>query len=134
MNLVVDTSVWSLLLKREKYDPENDYLKQLKVHLQREDCIFMIGIILQELLDGIKNDKYFDLTAQYLEPFQMIELCRKDYIDASRLRNHCRSRGIQAGSVDFLIASACINNNCPLLTADKDFENIARHSKLMLVK
>jgi len=134
VNLVVDTSVWSLLLRREKHDPENDYLIQLKMHLRREDCIFIIGNILQELLDGIKNHKSFELTVEYLKPFHMIEISRTDYIDASRLKNHCRSRGINAGSVDFLIASVCINNHCPLLTADKDFEHIARHSKLMLVK
>jgi len=92
-----------------------------------------MGPILQELLDGVKSRSQFELLRGYMETFPLVDLSRRHYVEASSLRNHCRSRGIQAGAVDFLIATVCIHENFPLLTADNDFFHIARHSKLMLV-
>jgi predicted nucleic acid-binding protein len=60
-------------------------------------------------------------------------LTRDDFIEASRLRNHCRGHGVQAGLTDFLIVSSCIARNYPLLTADNDFHHIAKWCKLKLL-
>lgn len=133
MNLLVDTSVWSLFLRRQKRDDADPYVARLRYCLDGEDCIHLIGPILQELLDGVKEHKQFELLRDYLDPFPLIELDRKDFVEASRLRNYCRSRGIQASPTDFLISAACVRRNYPLLTADEDFRHIAGHSKLTLI-
>jgi predicted nucleic acid-binding protein len=133
VNLLVDTSVWSLFLRRQKRNNDDAYVVRLHYYLEGNDCIHLIGSILQELLDGIKDHKQFELLRDYLEPFPLINLDREDYIEASRLRNFCRSRGIQASPVDFLISVVCIRRNYPLLTADDDFRHIAIHSKLILI-
>ena len=133
VDLVVDTSVWSLFLRREKRDNNNPHVRRLRSHLQQEDNIHLPGPVLQELLDGVKSPGQFDLLSEYLAPFPLMEGTRSDFIDAARLKNKCRNRGVQAGSVDFFIASVCINRNYPLLTADKDFEYIARHCRLLLI-
>ncbi|MDH5564249.1 MAG: PIN domain-containing protein, partial [Nitrospirota bacterium] len=52
------------------------------------------------------------------------------HIAASQLRNTCRSKGVQAGPVDCVIAAACLEHGFPLLTADRDFSYIAKHSDL----
>ncbi len=132
MNIVVDTSVWSLLLRREKRNEENAFLKRLRYHLQREDTIHLVGLVLQEILDGIKQQKQFDLLVEYLEPFPLIQCTRTDFITAARLKNTCRNKGVQASSVDFLIASVCVNRKYLLLTSDKDFSRIAEHCPLIL--
>lgn len=134
MNLLVDTSVWSLFLRRQKRNEDDPYVRQLRYFLEGEDCIHLIGPILQELLDGVKGHKQFDVLCEYLDPFPLIALERDDFIEASRLRNHCRSRGIQASPTDFLISIACIRRNYPLLTADEDFRYIAAHSELLLIQ
>jgi len=133
VNLIVDTSVWSLFLRRKNIDKNNPFVLQLRQHIERQDCIHLVGIILQELLDGIKLPKHFDLLLDYFDSFPLVELVRDDFIEAARLKNKCRSKGIQAGSIDFLIAATAINRNYPLLTADKDFQYIAKHSKIMLI-
>lgn len=133
MNLLVDTSVWSLFLRRQKISEEDPYVMRLRCFLEGEECIHLIGPILQELLDGVKEHKQFNTLRQYLHPFPLIELEREDFVEASRLRNLCRSRGIQASPTDFLIATACIRRNYPVLTADNDFHHIAAHSKLSLI-
>jgi predicted nucleic acid-binding protein len=134
VNLVVDTSVWSLLLRRERHDENNAYLARLRQYLRSADTIHLIGPIMQELLDGIKNANHFDLLIDYFEPFPLIELTRNDFIQAARLKNLCRSRGVQAGPIDFLIAAVCERRNYPLLTTDKDFDHISKYSSLLLVK
>jgi predicted nucleic acid-binding protein len=133
VNLVVDTSVWSLLLRRERRDETDRHVKKLRYHLEHDDCIHLPGVVLQELLDGVLHSKQFDLLLDYLTPFPLIELTRQDFIQAARLKNKCRTKGVTAGTIDFLIASACINRLYPLLTADRDFEHIARHCGLKLV-
>ncbi|MBD3391880.1 MAG: PIN domain-containing protein [Chitinivibrionales bacterium] len=133
VNLLVDTSVWSLFLRRRKRNEDDPYVVRLRSCLEGEDGIHLIGPILQELLDGVRDHKQFELLKEYLEPFPLIALDRQDFVEASRLRNHCRGRGIQASPVDFLISTACTRRNYPLLTADEDFRHIAAHSKLMLI-
>ncbi len=62
-----------------------------------------------------------------------LDITKSDYIYASELSNKCRSKGINAGSIDFLIASAAIRNEIQLVTFDKDFFNIGKHSDLKII-
>ena len=133
MNLLVDTSVWSRFLRRRKTNENDPYVVRLRYHLEKQDCVHIVGAVLQELLDGVKEQKHFDLLRDYLEPFPLIELTRKDFIEASRLRNKCRSHGIQTSPTDFLICAACVLRNYPLLTADNDFKHISAHCEIDLI-
>jgi predicted nucleic acid-binding protein len=133
VNLVVDTSVWSLLLRRKNFDRTHPLIQKLHFCLERQDGIFLIGPILQEILDGVRSEVQFHKLTEYFSVFSLLEIDRQDYIEASRLRNLCRSKGVQAGPTDFLIAVVCIRWNYPLLTADGDFPLIAKHSQLVVL-
>jgi predicted nucleic acid-binding protein len=133
VNLIVDTSVWSLFLRRRNVEKNNAFVLQLRQHIENQDCIHLVGIILQELLDGLKSPKHFELLVDYFNSFPLIELLREDFIEAARIKNKCRSKGIHAGSIDFLIAAVAINRNYPLLTTDKDFQNISKYCKIILI-
>lgn len=50
------------------------------------------------------------------------------------IRNRCRKRGIQAGTIDALIAQLCIRHELVLLTSDVDFTHIAKHTALRIWK
>jgi len=132
VNLIVDTSVWSYFLRRENNKQDNPYTQILIEILESRENVHLPGVVLMELLDGLAAPKKFKLLETYLKPFPLIELNRKDFIEAARLKTKCRSKGIQAGIIDFLIASICVNRTYPLLTADKDFKHIARHCGLKL--
>ncbi len=131
--VVVDTSVWSLLLRRKGFvfSKEVECLQEL---IRSKNEILLPGIVLQELLVGIKNTKLLQKIIQYLTPFPLLEPHRSDYIFAAELTNHCRSKGIQASLLDFLVASICIQHGCALLTTDGDFQHIARFSDLTLLE
>ena len=51
MNVLVDTSVWSLALRRDA-PPDIKETQLLAQCLQRRDVLFSTGIIVQELLQG----------------------------------------------------------------------------------
>lgn len=129
---MVDTSVWSLALRR-KQGYQSDTIDQLRQFIDQGERIFLLGVIVQELLSGITSAELFKQTAEYLAAFPLINLERQDYVEAARLRNNCRRRGIGAGAIDFLIASACIENDLLLFSNDKDFEAIASVSRLKLI-
>lgn len=132
MNLVVDTSVWSLVLRRPRVDDSNIHVQAFRQHLESNNRLFLTGNILQELLEGLRSPKQFDQLVQLLEPFPLLELDRSTYITAARFRTLCRAKGVQASPVDFLIAAACTQHGYPLLTADQDFSRIARHCDLVV--
>ena len=53
--------------------------------------------------------------------------------DAARLGQQCRDQGINAGSLDLLIASMAIHHEAELITFDRDYVAIARASGLRVV-
>ena len=134
MNVVVDTSVWSLVLRRRRIDEADPWVRTFRACVEDEWCIFLIGPILQELLDGVRTTRDFDRLLKIMTPFPLLPLKRKTYISAAKIRNDCRCRGIQASGIDFLIAAACIENSYPLVTADSDFLRIAKHASLIVVE
>jgi len=133
VNLVVDTSVWSLVLRRPQVEENNPFVQVFRAYVMREDGLVLIGNILQELLDGVKSSRDFHRLLTVLEPFPLLELTREIYVEAAQLRNTCRSKCVQASPIDFLISAACIEHGFPLLTADRDFTHIANHSDLVVV-
>ena len=133
MDLVVDTSVWSLVLRRPKVDDDDPHVRAFRWHLESGDGIFLVGNILQELLDGLRSTKQFDRLVALLDPYPLLDLDRQTYVAAARLQSQCRSKGVNAGPIDFLISAACCQQGFPLLTADKDFSGIAAYCDLLLL-
>lgn len=132
MRFLVDTSVWSDALRRKSssISASTTILSRLIIN---ESEIVIIGIVLQEILSGITNQKLFYEINTILSNFPYIEIKKEDYIFAAELRNILKSKGITAGAFDFLIASVAIKNNLTLVTTDNDFKYIAKHSDLKLL-
>ena len=129
MTLLVDTSVWSLALRRDASvaDPE---VQELKDALLGADIVVTTGLVLQELLQGFSGPK---ASAQIIERFAALPLLqpeRADHIAAAELRNSCRRAGAQIGTVDALLAQLCIRHDVVLLSTDNDFALAAKHCPL----
>lgn len=131
MTLLVDTSVWSLALRRdvEASEPE---VQALKDALLGSDTVVTTGLILQELLQGFSGPK---AQVQIIERFAGLPLLqpdREDHIEAAALRNACRKSGVQLGTIDALLAQLCIRHELTLLTTDNDFTHAAKHCPLRI--
>ncbi len=131
MRILVDTSVWSLALRRSS-GIVNEEAIALKTIIEQGEEIYLLGIILQEVLQGIRNPKDFLALKEYFKAFPLIDLAREDYVRAAELKNQLIRKGRQASTIDVLIASAATSHHCHLFTADKHFMQIAEHSQLKL--
>ena len=118
MSLLVDTSVWSLALRRDR--PSGREVDALRGGIERGEVV-LTGIILQEILQGFPNAERTRRLADHLAPFPLLALHRGDYVYAAEIRNKCRAKGVAISTVDAQIAAAAINHRCALLTADADF-------------
>lgn len=124
MNVLVDTSVWSLALRRARR--VDDRVPRELAELIDEGRTVMIGSVRQELLSGIKSSKQFDALRSYLQDFPDLALESADYEHAARAFDACRERGIQGSNVDFLICAVAMRRKLAIFTVDTDFEHFAR--------
>lgn len=129
MSLLVDTSVWSLALRRDqpRESPEVDELLRA---LAGDDLIVTTGLILQELLQGFIPDRARTQVVARFGHLPLVSPDRNDHIAAAELRNTCRRAGVQIGTIDALIAQLAIRYDHPLLTTDRDFLHAAPHINL----
>ena len=121
MKVIVDTSVWSLALRRSD-SGNNRYASELK-KLIKESRAQLVGPVRQELLNGIRHKKQFNSLKEHLRAFKDLELKTEDYELASEYFNKARRKGIQGSNTDFLICAISTRKKMPILTTDKDFEN-----------
>lgn len=128
MNLLIDTSVWSLALRRDK-QPATAEVSRLKVALDSGEEIFSTGIILQELLQGFNGPKFREQIVSHFAALPFIIPDNEDHLFAAEMHTACRRRGIQAGTIDFLLAALCARHSLVMLSADADFRRIAAVSK-----
>jgi hypothetical protein len=129
----VDTSVWSLALRR---DPPSSAIqvRTLIRAIETGETILTTGLIFQELLQGFSGPR---ARQQILDRFSAVPLLipdRDDHIRAAALRNHCRRAGMQIGTIDALLAELCIRHDLTMLATDNDFKHIAAHSALKIWK
>ena len=94
MRVLVDTSVWSLALRRNQ-PADSPEVTEL-IELISEVRCQMIGPVRQELLSGIKNQIH-------LRAFPDLEVTTRDYETAAEFFNLCRGKGVQGSNTDFLI-------------------------------
>ncbi len=132
MNILVDTSVWSLALRRDN-PPDSQAVLRLKAALNDGENVFTTGLILQELLQGFKGPK---ARRRIIDDFASLPLIipeRRDHIDAADLKVKLRQKGVQAGTIDVLLVQLCLRHGLSLLSMDTDFIHIAKHVPLALM-
>ena len=131
MSLFVDTSVWSLALRRDA--PAAAAEVAALVHaIEAGVTILTTGLVLQELLQGFSGPK---ARAQILDRFSAVPLLvpdRDDHVAAAALRNRCRRGGIQIGTIDALLAQLCLRHDLTMLSTDNDFRHVAGQCALKL--
>lgn len=130
MKVLVDTAIWSLVLRRDSKQ-NRDYKTELS-ELIKEVRVQIIGPIRQEILPGIKSLRQFNELKKYLSYFIDVNINTNDYELAASYFNTCRSKGIQGSNTNFLICSVSVNNDLEIFTNDKDFQNFQKYLPIKL--
>jgi predicted nucleic acid-binding protein len=120
--IIVDTSVWIDFLRGEN-SSEQRILHEL---IENEEEISITGIILAEILQGIKEEKEFRRIREYLLEYPIYEpKGTVTYIDAARIYGACRNKGKTVRStVDSIVAAICVENGFSIFHKDREYDII----------
>lgn len=129
MSLLVDTSVWSLALRRDS-PADLPEVKALGEALESGELVVTTGLILQEILQGFSGPRDRESILDRFNALPFLSPTRTDHIEAANLRNQCRRKGVQVGTIDALLAALCLRHGLSLLTTDRDFRRIAEVAPL----
>ena len=132
MKIIVDTSIWSLALRRRAVVGDG-FVSTLRDLIEGDRAV-MLGCIRQEILSGIRSTEQFTLLRDRLRAFPDEPLFFQDYERAAEFFNICRKRGIQGSTTDFLICAAAVEREHAIFTADDDFKKFQRAIPVALFK
>jgi len=134
MNILVDTSIWSLAFRRKSADLnsiEQSLVQELRDLIQ-EGRAELIGIVRQEVLSGIRNPDQFEKLRLVLRPFRHEPLELEDYETAASASNRCRAKGVAMSAADALLCAVALRKDLAIFTTDPDFKHYSRVLPLKL--
>ena len=121
--IIVDTSVLIPFFRGNDTKPSRRMRE-----LEKQLIPFAIpALCCQELLQGAKDPREWELLARYLETQELLTASDpwQTHAEAARIYFDCRRKGITiSSSIDCLIAQLVLENDGGLLHDDFDFERI----------
>ena len=127
--ILIDTSVWiDFLINRDSIGA-----KTIKSLVDSREDICICGVVLTEILQGIRNDREHNKTKAILSDLVFLPMTLETYYSSANIYRTCQSQGITIrNSIDCMIAATCIQYDVSLLHNDKDFDLIASQSDLQI--
>jgi len=130
MKVLVDTPVWIDFFAGRAVPHVLDLESLLK---ERQD-ICTCGVILTEVLQGIRADEDYSKTKALLENLIFLPMQKATFEAAAEIYRSLRRRGITIRKpVDCLIAAVAIGHGIPLQHNDRDFDPIVKHCGLKVI-
>lgn len=128
--ILVDTSAWIELLRGSGHPAH----VTLRHHLERRSPVATTEPIIMELLAGTRSaSERSKLRARLLGLPRLSVRGLADFEAAAELYRTCRGRGATVRKlIDCLIAAVAIREHATVLHNDRDFEVIARHTRLRI--
>lgn len=126
--VLIDTSVWIDFFQASG----SSHALALESLIRDNNRAMICGIILQEVLQGIRDNTSYTLTKNRLSRLPYLEIDKETYLYASSLYRILRVKGITVPPVDVTLAGLAVQRGIPLYTRDEHFKAIAKHSGLKL--
>jgi len=129
--ILVDTTVWIDFFN----DHSTAQVTIFENALKNSEDVCICGVILTELLQGIRDDAQYLKTKSYLENLIFLPMNYSTFIKAAEIFRYLRKRGSTIRkSADCMIAAVSVENDVPLLHSDRDFEHIGLFEGFRTVK
>jgi len=126
---LIDTTVW-IDFFRGTDTPEVLELQRL-IDASEDVCI--CGVILTEVLQGIREDTDHAAASAAFEAFLFLPMTQRSFTRAADIYRTLRRRGVTIrNAMDCMIASVAIEHDVPLLHNDRDFNTIAALGELKI--
>lgn len=127
--MLVDTSVWIDFFAARN----TAQVAVLESSIDQREDLCLCGVVLTEVLQGIRDDKQYKQTESVLSNLIYLPMDQSTFLLAANIYRTLRSRGITIrNSVDCMIAAVCIEHKADLLHNDRDFDHIADVSDLQV--
>jgi predicted nucleic acid-binding protein len=134
VNVLVDTSVWSIAYRRPAAAlnlQQRSLLNSLR-ELASDGRAQLLGVVRQEMLSGLRETSQFERLRKLLQAFPNVLLESEDYEEAARMNNICRAKGVTGSGVDCLMCAVAFRRDWSILTLDRDFDHYAKHLSIKL--
>lgn len=120
--VLVDTSVWIDFFAGRK----TKQCELLKTAIQKNEDLCVSGVVLTEVLQGIKRDKDFEKISCILNDLIYISEQKTTHILAAKIYRSLRRNGVTIRKpIDCIIAATCMEQSAFILHNDRDFKFIA---------
>lgn len=131
LTVLVDTTIWiDFFVGRAQ-----PHVAALQKLIEEDADLCVCGVILAEVLQGIRSDSQYRKTKDYFESLILMPMRRTTYEKSAALYRSLRKKGVTIRKpIDCMIASVAIEHALPLLHNDRDFDQISKHAKLKIVK
>jgi predicted nucleic acid-binding protein len=131
---VLDTSILSLVFRRRRRDAgeEPPPVVALRKLIADDAPLAVPGIVLQELLSGVRSREQFRKLQKAMAGFPLLLAGETHHVRAAQISNACRRHGVACSTIDALVAAISVESHGTLLTTDADFQRIAPHCGLNL--
>ncbi len=128
--VLIDTTVWIDFFA----DRPEPHVAALQEMIENDEDLCVCGVILSEVLQGIRSDVDYRKTREHFESLILLPMQQATFVRAAEIYRSLRKEGITIRKpVDCMIASVAIEHDLPLLHNDRDFDQIAKSSKLRIV-
>lgn len=129
--ILVDTTVWIDFFA----DRPAAHVQRLEEALVAGEDLCVCGVVLAEVLQGIRSDRDYRRTKSLFDTFLYLPADRSTFLRSADIYRLLRKKGTTIRkSVDCLIAATAIEHKVPLLHNDRDFDPMAKHCGLKVVE
>jgi predicted nucleic acid-binding protein len=125
VSVLIDSSVWIGFLRGDAAD-----VQAVTGLISGRNRAALTGPVLQEVLQGIRNEKQRRQTRTFLLRLPILETTIAHYTAAADAYAALRSAGVTVPSVDVLIAAVAGRAGFSVLTRDRHFLEIKKHLDL----
>lgn len=127
--MIVDSNTWADFFNVV----EEPHVARLDKALRDGEDLAVVPIIVTEVLQGFRTDRGFRKAREVLIALPVIQPDLDCHVRAAELFRTLRRRGVTVrGAIDCVIAQVCLDLEAVLLSPDRDFVGIARHTALRL--
>ena len=129
--VLIDTTVW-IDFFADKSTPQVSVLELL---ISEGEDVCTCGIVLAEVLQGIRDDHVYRKTKSYFEYLVYLPMNQSTFVKSADMYRALRKKGITIRKpLDCMIASVAIVHRTQLLHNDRDFDPIQKQCGLNVVK
>ncbi len=129
MLILVDSSVWIDYFRNLNL-PHVNLLNSL---IAQNEPIAIGGVIMTEVLQGIREERQFIKVEARLPTLIYLDLTRTHFVTAAQIYRTLRSQGLTIRKpIDCMIAALALEQQATLLHNDRDFEAIATQFPLQI--